>query len=188
VSAFDPSYSPDGRHLAWVEYREAPRALPHIFIGNPSGRGGRRLTAGSEPNSHPMDTASSSSGRAGAGVAAWARRSTSCPSTPGSSAMSGRPVGMNSTRRRTRPMVAGLPIPSIQRNDPKSPSARSSASLPRLLRRLDLVPTCRSMPPQAGSRFPIRRFADFCSGQHEVNAPSENSRKSRLAEMPETAS
>lgn len=53
MSAFDPSYSPDGRHLAWVEYREAPRALPHIFIGNPSGRGGRRLTAGSEPEFSP---------------------------------------------------------------------------------------------------------------------------------------
>jgi len=50
----------------------------------------------------------------------------------------------------------------IQRSDPKSPSARPSASLLRLLHRLDSVPTCRSIPPQAGSRSPAisARFTD----------------------------
>lgn len=53
VSAFDPSYSSDGRHLVWVEYREVRRALPHIFIGGPSGGGARRLTVGNEPEFSP---------------------------------------------------------------------------------------------------------------------------------------
>lgn len=53
VSAFAPSYSPDGRHLAWVQFREAPRALPYIFIGSPSGRGGRRVTVGNKPEFSP---------------------------------------------------------------------------------------------------------------------------------------
>ena len=53
TSAFDPQYSPDGRHLAWVEYREAPKALPHIFIGDTSGRGAQRLTSGVQPEFSP---------------------------------------------------------------------------------------------------------------------------------------
>lgn len=54
-SATSPSYSPDGRHLAWVQGPEVLRgkAVPHIFVGNTSGGGGRRLTSGTEPQFSP---------------------------------------------------------------------------------------------------------------------------------------
>jgi Tol biopolymer transport system component len=55
-SAYGPSYSPDGRHLAWVRSPEVLRgggAVPHIFVGNAMGRRGRRLTSGSEPQFSP---------------------------------------------------------------------------------------------------------------------------------------
>jgi len=50
---FSPNYSPDGRRLAWVQWREAKRAVPHIYIGRPNGRGGRRVTTGVEPKFSP---------------------------------------------------------------------------------------------------------------------------------------
>jgi Tol biopolymer transport system component len=53
VSASSPTYSPDGRHLAWVGWRESRRAVPHIYIGRPNGRAGRRLTTGVEPQFSP---------------------------------------------------------------------------------------------------------------------------------------
>ncbi|MEX2447434.1 MAG: hypothetical protein WD404_01660 [Solirubrobacterales bacterium] len=53
VSAFSPSYSPDGRRLAWVQWRESRRVVPHIYIGRPDGRGGRRVTTGTEPKFSP---------------------------------------------------------------------------------------------------------------------------------------
>jgi Tol biopolymer transport system component len=51
--AIDPSYSPDGLHLAWVQGIEAPKAEPHIYIGNTLGRQARRLTNGVEPEFSP---------------------------------------------------------------------------------------------------------------------------------------
>ncbi len=51
--ALSPSYSPDGRHLAWVQGVEAPKAEPHIYIGNTLGRQARRLTTGTEPQFSP---------------------------------------------------------------------------------------------------------------------------------------
>lgn len=53
VSAFSPAYSPDGRRLAWVEWRESRHAVPHIYVGRPNGRAGRRLTTGLEPQFSP---------------------------------------------------------------------------------------------------------------------------------------
>lgn len=54
-SAATPDYSPDGRHLAWVQGPEMLRgnAEPHIYVGNAMGRGGRRLTNGDEPQFSP---------------------------------------------------------------------------------------------------------------------------------------
>jgi Tol biopolymer transport system component len=54
-SVGSPSYSPDGRHLAWVGGSEVlrGRAEPHIFIGNPHGHGVRRLALGDEPEFSP---------------------------------------------------------------------------------------------------------------------------------------
>jgi Tol biopolymer transport system component len=50
-----PSYSPDGRHLAWAGGPEVlrGRAEPHIYIGHTNGRGAQRLTSGSEPQFSP---------------------------------------------------------------------------------------------------------------------------------------
>jgi Tol biopolymer transport system component len=51
--AISPTYSPDGRHLAWVQGLEAPRAKPHIYIGTTLGHHPRRLTYGVEPQFSP---------------------------------------------------------------------------------------------------------------------------------------
>jgi Tol biopolymer transport system component len=48
-----PTYSPDGRHLAWVQGLEAPKAKPHIYIGDTLGRRPRRLIYGLEPQFSP---------------------------------------------------------------------------------------------------------------------------------------
>ncbi|MGN6816247.1 MAG: TolB family protein [Solirubrobacterales bacterium] len=55
ASAFAPSYSSDGRHLVWVGAPEVliGKARPHLFIGDPNGRGVRRLTLGNEPEFSP---------------------------------------------------------------------------------------------------------------------------------------
>lgn len=51
--AISPTYSPDGGHLAWVQGSEAPKAEPHIYIGDTLGRHSRRLTYGIEPQFSP---------------------------------------------------------------------------------------------------------------------------------------
>jgi Tol biopolymer transport system component len=53
VAAFSPAYSPNGRQFAWVQWRESRRAVPQIYIGQPNGHGGRRLTTGLEPQFSP---------------------------------------------------------------------------------------------------------------------------------------
>ena len=54
-SSYGPTYSPDGRHLAWVQSPEVLRGreVAHIYLGNANGRGGHRLTSGSEPQFYP---------------------------------------------------------------------------------------------------------------------------------------
>lgn len=51
--ALSPTYSPDGRHLAWVQGMEAPRAEPHIYIGDTLGRHERRVAYGVDPAFSP---------------------------------------------------------------------------------------------------------------------------------------
>ena len=50
-----PAYSPDGRHLAWVQGPEGlgEKSESHILIGNTQGRGACRLTNGSAPQFSP---------------------------------------------------------------------------------------------------------------------------------------
>jgi Tol biopolymer transport system component len=54
-SAFSPSFSPDGHHLAWEQGPEVvpPGHPPRIFVGGPNRRGGHPLTNGSEPEFSP---------------------------------------------------------------------------------------------------------------------------------------
>jgi Tol biopolymer transport system component len=55
ASAWSPSYSPDGHHLAWVQGPEVSRrgARPHIYIGNTNGRRGRPISLGGQPEFSP---------------------------------------------------------------------------------------------------------------------------------------
>jgi Tol biopolymer transport system component len=53
VTAVDPSFSPDGKSLAWAQWREESNVPPRVYVGRSNGSGGRPVATGFDPEFSP---------------------------------------------------------------------------------------------------------------------------------------